>query len=129
MICFQNNINDRGIWVKNKNLQQSIRVAINGIFLGFKEEKNFKTYMVIAFVFFTLNILTRSTLIEYIFYVIIVALVIATELLNTAVERIIDRFVIEKNKDAQFIKDISAGAVLIFGIAFFIIEGIILILW
>ncbi|MDE5993323.1 MAG: diacylglycerol kinase, partial [Oscillospiraceae bacterium] len=45
----------------------------------------------------------------------------------TAAERICDSFRPEKDKDVEFIKDVSAAAVLVMGIAFFTAEGAVLI--
>ena len=42
-------------------------------------------------------------------------------------ERVVDKFIIKKNMDAKYIKDVSAASVLIMGITFFIVEGLILI--
>lgn len=113
--------------MKNKNIWQSIRCALSGIKLAFEYEKNFKLYVVIALVFLIINIILKSSLLEFGVYVVLCSLVFAFEHINTAIERIVDKFIITKNDDAKYIKDVAAGAVLICGIAFFIVEGLIIV--
>lgn len=113
--------------MKNKTIFESIKYAISGIILAFKEERNLGIYVIIALVFLSLNIILKSTYIELIIYVILCALVFATEYINTAIERVVDKFILTKNPDAKYIKDVSAASVLTFGITFFIIEALILI--
>jgi len=114
--------------MKNKNLFESIQKAAVGLRLAFKEEKNLTTYMIIALIFFVLNLLFNSSLLEIIIFIIMSAAVISVELINTAIERVVDKFITQVNEDAKFIKDVAAGAVLVFGLAFFIVEGLIFFL-
>lgn len=112
---------------KNKNIFESIRCALNGIIIGFKEEKNLVTYILIAVIFFFFNIFLKSTSIEFVIFFILCFIVFSIEYINTAIERVVDKFIIKKDENAKFIKDVSAASVLIVGICFFIVEGIILI--
>ena len=102
---------------KNKNIFESISCAINGIILGFKEEKNLGIYIIIAIIFLSFNILLKSSGIEFAVFFILCFIVFSLEYVNTAIEKVVDKF----------IKDVSAASVLIIGICFFIVEGIILI--
>lgn len=113
--------------MKNENFLQSVRCAAKGIISGFRSEKNFKIYICIAAVFLALNILTSSGMYDYIIFISLTCGVFAAEFINTAAERICDSFRPEKNKDVEFIKDVSAAAVLVMGIAFFTAEGAVLI--
>ena len=112
---------------KNKNIFESIRCAINGIMLGLKQEKNFIIYFFIAVLFFVFNIILIVDIMELIVFFILCSIVFAFEYINTAMERVVDKFIIKKNMDAKYIKDVSAASVLIMGITFFIVEGLILI--
>ena len=113
--------------IKNKNLFESIKHALNGIKLAFKSEKNLKKYIVIAIIFGVLNILTKSTYIDAIFYIILCFIVFAFEYINTAIERVVDKFILKIDENAKYIKDVSASAVLTSGLLFFIVEGIIIV--
>ncbi|MDO4945504.1 MAG: diacylglycerol kinase [Ruminococcus sp.] len=112
---------------RNKSFYGSICCALNGLTAAFKEERNFKIYAAIAAVFLGLNVLTGSGKYDYAVFILSAAAVFGAELLNTATERVCDSLTQEENSDIHFIKDVSAGAVLMFGIGFFICQGITLI--
>lgn len=113
--------------MKNKSFVQSVMCAFRGIAGGFREERNFKIYTGIAAVVLALNILTSSGLYDYILLLTLSCGVFAAEYINTAVERLCDSFCGEENRDVRFAKDVSAGAVLVMGIAFFGAEGAVLL--
>lgn len=113
--------------MKNKNIFQSIRCALRGMKSGFVTENNFKIYSVIAVVFLLINIIISAGVYDYVILVILICSAFAAEYINTAIERICDRFYDEKDSDIGFIKDIGSAVVLISGFAFFIGEGIIII--
>lgn len=115
------------IMKKNKNIFESISCAINGIILGFKEEKNLGIYIIIAIIFLSFNILLKSSGIEFAVFFILCFIVFSLEYVNTAIEKVVDKFIVKRDENAKFIKDVSAASVLIIGICFFIVEGIILI--
>jgi diacylglycerol kinase (ATP) len=48
------------------------------------------------------------------------------ECVNTAIERLCDYLTQEKDENIKIIKDIAAGAVICFGFAFYISEGIMI---
>ena len=64
---------------------------------------------------------------EWIICITLIGLVLSAELMNTAIETVVDMFTREKNELAGKAKDISAGAVLILAIASAIVGGIIFI--
>ena len=113
--------------MKNKSFLQSVKCAVKGIAAGFRAERNFKIYTVIALVFLVLNILTSSGLYDYLTLLVLTCTVFSAEYVNTAVERLCDSFCSENDKNVRFIKDVAAGAVLVLGVAFFGAEGAILI--
>lgn len=113
--------------MKNKTMYASVMCAINGLKLAFRQEKNFKYYAVIAAIFFIFNILLKTSTLDLIAFILLCAGVFATEVLNTAIERLSDKVQSNLDDDIKFVKDVSAGSVLIFGIAFFTIEAMILI--
>lgn len=112
---------------KNRNFFQSIYCAARGIYDGFLSERNFKIYCLIAGIFLIGNIVLGSHVNEYCFFVIVTAMVFVAEYINTAIERTIDTMGTEENENYRFVKDVAAGAVLVAGIAFFLVEGMILL--
>lgn len=113
--------------MKNKNFLQSVKCAVKGMASGFRTERNFKVYTVIALVFLLLNIVTSSGFYDYIILLVLTCGAFSAEYINTAIERLCDSLCPDADKNVKFIKDVAAGAVLVAGIAFFGAEGAILI--
>lgn len=112
---------------KNKNFFESVACAVKGLVKGFKAERNFKIYVVIAVVFLIFNILLKSGIYDYIIYIILACGTFGAEYINTAIERLCDRQCREDDSDIRFVKDVSAAAVLCMGIAFFASQLLILV--
>ncbi len=64
---------------------------------------------------------------EWVAIILCIGMVLATELINTAIERLVDLISPDRNPIAGQIKDIAAGAVLICAIAAAIVGLIIFI--
>lgn len=110
-----------------ESLANSFLAAIEGLRYSFLVESN----MHIHFFAFALVLLASAmfnvSIIEYLIIVLVSAMVIALELLNTAVEVIIDMVEPEFNPLAKIAKDasaaavlVSAGAALIIGLVIFV---------
>lgn len=85
--------------------------AWQGLKLAFNYEKNFKTEVIIALlVVFFLLILKGST-IDFLRVLSVIFLVLITELINTAIERVVDMIEPNHHPHAKIVKDISAGFV------------------
>ena len=109
---------------KNKTFFQSVGCAITGMMDGFKTEKNFRYYFGICTFFFIINCLCRLTFIEHVLPMICAAGAFSAEMLNTAIEHLCDMMTQEEHPEIRRIKDLGAAGVLMFGNAFFILEGI-----
>ena len=114
--------------LRNKTFLDSIRCAIRGMGKAFRKEKNFKYYVGIATVFAILNIVKQVENYWWIGYVITTCEVFASELINTAIERLADEVTKEFSLLVGESKDIAASAVLFWGFGLFIIEILALIL-
>lgn len=112
---------------KTKNFFESIKHAFWGICLMCKE-RNIKIYFGITILFVIFNILNKSSKMEWLIFAILCFAVYAAETMNTAIENIVDKLEPKENVYAKNAKDLGAATVLICGIAFFICEGIILLL-
>ena len=109
--------------MKNITFLDSIKCAVKGMKYAFKTEKNFKYYFFIALFFLILNILLKSTKLDYILYIIVTSGVLMAELANTAIEHVANAISGEYNEEIRLAKDIGSGIVLMQGFAFFIVEG------
>ena len=115
------------IIIENKKIINSFKYAIEGSIASFKSERNMKIHVLATIIVVILGLILKINIVEWCFCIISIVLVISAELLNTAIENIVDMISPEKNEKAKLIKDISAGAVLVLAIGAFIIGMIIFI--
>ena len=102
--------------IKSKKLINSFKYAIEGIWKSFKTERNMKIHIFVMILVIIAGILLKINKCEWIICVLCFAMVIGGELLNTAIETVIDIVMPYKNEKAKIAKDVSAGAVLVFAI-------------
>jgi diacylglycerol kinase len=98
--------------MKIKTVLNSFKHAFRGIALAFQEH-NFKIHLIM----FVLVVIAGSYFsiedYEWIVILVISALVLSLELVNTAIEGLCDLYSKEKDERIKKIKDLAAGAVLI----------------
>lgn len=112
--------------MKNETFFQSVKCAIIGLCSALKIEKNYKYYMGISLFFLVLNFYFKVEMVGYLCHIVTTMGVFSSECLNTAIERFVDMIDKEIKPEIKLIKDIAAGSVLCWGIAFFICEFIML---
>ena len=98
---------------KNKNVEQALKNATNGIMLAAKGEKSIHREFGITIVVLILAAIFKISKIELILVILAIALVIVTEMINTAIELCIDMYTDKFSMFAKKAKDIAAGAVVI----------------
>jgi diacylglycerol kinase (ATP) len=93
---------------------KSFNFAFHGVRLSFKKgEVNIKIHIVISFATIITSFLLNISALEWIAIIGCMGIVIAAELFNTAIEKVVDIISPEWNPKAGAVKDIAAGAVLI----------------
>jgi len=105
----------------------SFHFALNGLKNLIKNEHNARIHFVALICVIGLGIFLKIELSEWIAITIVSGLVILTELLNTAVERLADFVESDFNEKIGLIKDYCAGAVLISAMISIIVGGLIFI--
>lgn len=111
---------------KNSQLS-SFRLAISGILTAIKQERNVKIHLVISIFVIVLGIINDLSKQEWLFIAFCIGLVISLELINTAIERVVDLVTDKYHPLAKEAKDIAAGAVFVAVILSVIVGGIIFI--
>ncbi len=104
---------------------KGFQFAINGIFVAFKEQLNLKVHAGAASLIILAAIFFKITSLEWIILVIAITSVITFELINTAIEYVVDLVSPQQNPIAGKIKDIAAGAVLVASIGALVIGFLI----
>ena len=105
----------------------SFRFALKGLKNLIKSEHNARIHFVALISVIGLGIIFKINVSEWIAITIVSGLVILTELLNTAVERLADFVESEWNDSIGIIKDYCAGAVLIAALISVFVGGLIFI--
>ncbi|GHV45139.1 diacylglycerol kinase [Bacteroidia bacterium] len=98
------------------NIKKEIRsfgYAFKGILSAFKSEMHIKIHTIIALPVIFSGFVLKISATEWTVCLLCIGLVVGMELLNTAVEKIIDLVSPEHNELAGKAKDIAAGAVLV----------------
>ena len=113
--------------MKNTKLIDSFKYAYSGIATAFKSEKNMKIHFTMMMLVIIFGILLKISLNEWLVCIMLFCMVIGSEMINTAVENVVNLAMPTKNEVAKNAKDISAGAVLVFAIGSAIIGLIIFI--
>jgi diacylglycerol kinase (ATP) len=98
-------------------LSRSFNHAFNGIMYAAKTQPNMRAHLAIAATVLIALLVLRLDRYYIVVTVVLIAMVLALELLNTAVEAIVDLLTVAHHPLAQTAKDASAGAVLIGAIA------------
>ena len=103
------------------------KYALNGLLDILKNEKNMKIHFLAFVIVIICGIYFKIKGFEWVLILFSVSLVFITEIINTALERIVNIISPDFNKSAGQIKDLSAASVLIAAITSVIIGAIVFI--
>ena len=103
-----------------KRLINSFKYAIQGLVYAFKKEQNMLIHVIICITVIALGILLKISYFEWLICFILFGLVMSTELINSAIEALVDLVSPNKHPLAKIAKDTASSATLIFSIASFI---------
>lgn len=106
-------------------LIKSFQYAFEGIIAGLKTERNMMIHYSALGLVVVFGITLKLSATEWCVCLILCALVISMEMVNTAVEAVVDLVTRDQKRRAKIAKDTAAGAVLIAAIFAAIIGGII----
>jgi len=99
--------------MKNKNLIDSFNNAISGVIHAIRTERNMKFHVVAAVAVLIASLFMKLTRVEFIIVCFAISLVFICEMINTAIEALVDIIIDIYHPKAKIIKDVAAGAVLI----------------
>ncbi|HFR3425070.1 TPA: diacylglycerol kinase family protein [Streptococcus suis] len=117
--------NSKNRW-KNRELMASLDFAMSGLLTAFKEERNMKKHLASAVLVVLAGLIFQVSATEWLFLLLSISLVIAFEIMNSAIESVVDLasdyhfHLLAKNA-----KDMAAGAVL-FVSGFALLTGLII---
>jgi diacylglycerol kinase len=105
----------------------SFGFALKGLQTIVATEQNFRVHLVMAVVAITLCYVLDVRMIEILIVLIFICLVMALEMINTAIETLCDTVAPARQDAIKRVKDISAGAVLVASIGAFV-AGVVIFL-
>lgn len=108
-----------------KRLFKSFKYALEGILYAFKYEQNIIVHALVCLIVIILGIILKISHFEWLVCFILFGLVIATELINTSIEAVVDLACPKKDPLAKIAKDTASGAVLVFALVA-VIAGLII---
>jgi len=101
---------------RRTRLIRSFGYAFEGLAYTIRSQRNMRIHVTIAVLVVILGILARLTPLEWVALSICMALVLVGEMLNTAIESMVDLITPEWHPLAKRAKDIGAGMVLLFAL-------------
>lgn len=87
--------------------------ALAGIITFFSKERNGQIQLAVSVIAIVLAWIFSITKTEWLIVLILCAVVMAAEMLNTAIEKLCDRVTTDYDEIIKVVKDVSAGAVLL----------------
>ena len=96
-----------------KRFFRSVRYALRGIAIVWREEQNFRIEVLFSFVVIILSIFFKITRYEATIILFMIGLVLLLEVMNAVVERLVDLNKPRLHHYAQAIKELMAGVVLL----------------
>jgi diacylglycerol kinase (ATP) len=103
--------------MKNRPFRQRLGFALAGLKAGWQRERSFRTHVVFAGLALIALLILRPAPLWWGLVAVVIALVLALELVNSAMESIIDLLHPDQHPEIKAVKDMVAGAVLTISIA------------
>lgn len=98
---------------KNRTITASLEFALTGILTAFKEERNMRKHALSAVLVLLAGLIFQISAIEWLFLLLAIFLVITFEIINSAIENVVDLASdYHFSMLAKHAKDMAAGAVL-----------------
>ena len=98
-------------------MKKTFADALRGILSAIKGERNMRVHITAAAYVILFGLIVKLSCTEWICAIFCIGLVIGAEMINTAVERLCDALHPEFSEKIGKVKDVAAGAVLVFAFA------------
>ncbi len=112
--------------LKNRPLTEKFRAAFAGIAAAWRRESNFRREAGCAIATVAALIVLQPALVWWALASLVIALVLALEMLNSALEVLIDRVHPDLHPEIKVVKDMAAGIVLLVAAAAAVV-GVLLV--
>jgi undecaprenol kinase len=106
---------------------KSFYFAVTGIKTALQTERNMRIHLLVSIIVIGCSIFFSINQWEWLFVIVAIGGIFSLELMNSAIERVVDLITVEYHPLAKQAKDLAAGAVFIYAVIAVII-GIIIFL-
>ncbi|MEC1522933.1 diacylglycerol kinase family protein [Neobacillus niacini] len=110
---------------KHVHLWKSFSFAITGIKTALWSERNMRIHLFVSFIVIGCSVFFSISKLEWLFVIVAIGGILSLELINTAIERVVDLVTEDYHPLAKQAKDLAAGAVFIYAITAVVIGSII----
>lgn len=110
-----------------EKFSKSVGHALDGIEYAINNERNIKIQIILGVIASVMGFLLEISVIEWVVVILLMATILALELINTAIERTVDLITKDYEELAKVSKDMAAGAVLVVSM-FSVVIGILIYL-
>jgi diacylglycerol kinase (ATP) len=112
---------------KNQPLYRRLRFAVAGLCEAWRRERSFRTQTAVALAVVLVLIALRPPLVWWALVGFVIAVVLAFEALNGALETLVDHLHPDIHPEIRIVKDMAAGAVLLVVIGAVMLSGLLLL--
>ena len=113
--------------MKNRPFRERLGFALAGIRIVWRREKSFRTQCALALVAIAVTAALRPGWIWAALIAVSIALVLLLEMVNAAIEYVIDRLHPDRHDEIMFAKDAAAGAVLMASFAALVVGALMVL--
>lgn len=99
--------------------------AADGLIHTFKAHSNIRFHTLAALLAVGLGFIVRLSRVEFLLVIFTILLVFTAEMVNTAIESVVDLITKEYRQDAKIAKDVAAGMVLLTSLGAVLVASII----
>jgi undecaprenol kinase len=110
---------------KHVHLLKSFTFAIAGIKIALWSERNMRIHFFVSLIAIGCSIFFSISKLEWLFVIVAIGGIFSLEMVNTAIERVVDLVTEDYHPLAKQAKDLAAGAVFIYAITAVVIGSII----
>ncbi len=112
---------------KNQKFLHRLSFALAGWGYAFRTERSFRTHVVFLGLVLLVLLALRPAPVWWALVGLVSALVLFAELMNSALEKLVDFLHPEQHQEIKFLKDMAAGAVLVAAVAALWVGAMLLI--
>jgi len=111
--------------INGRRFVKSFKYAFEGVHYAFKNDQNLLVHLIVAFIVINISIALRVTPSQMAILGLTMMMVITAEMINSAIEKMVDLITKEHRQEAKIAKDVAAGMVLVTALAAAIIGTLI----